>query len=411
MVVLAITGVLASEQIARQVALEEATSRSEAIARVLSAVIDDRLRDGDARSRRQVGETLAATLHDDTVSHVRVWAEDGTVMWADDVALVGQHGDLSAAVRNLFGTEETTAGLSSVDAVAPEEPGRFLEVYVGSFDRDGRPWVFEAYLSTEAMERNQEAIVSGMLPIALGGILLLQVAVLPLAVSLAHRVQRSQDERGELLRRTLLASDLERRRIAHDLHDGVIQDLTGLSYALPVLAAELPERETSSGARRALQQVSQVLARDIPALRGMLADLHPPDLAEEGLAPAVEDLASRAGDAGVTVSVHLAEPLEASPEAVRLAYRVVREGLRNAVKHAPGSRVEVHVLRRGSEVVVRVLDDGPGLGDAVDAAPGHLGVRLLADLVRDLGGRFHLGNGAKAGAVMEATFAADVATV
>ena len=413
MLLLAIGTVFVSQHIARDVALEDATYRSGAIARGLSGVIDERVRSGDPSARARISHALAPALHNRTMSHIKLWAEDGTVIWADDKSLVDRKYELEPDVASLFGTENVSADLSNLEK--PENAherayGQLVEVYVGAFDSDGRPWVFEAYLSTDAMERNQSAIVAGMLPLALGALLLFLLMVLPLALSLAKRVQRAQVERGKLLRHALLASELERRRIAQDLHDGVIQDLAGLNLALPLVRSQLPTTEGTAAARRALDQVSGVLAKDVPALRSMLTDVYPPNLAHEGLILAVEDLAMRAEEAGLAVTVHVSEGFDAPLEANRLAYRVVREGLRNAVSHAPGSTVLVYLLRSGMDVVVRVVDDGPGVAEGSEPEEGHLGLRLLEDTVRDLGGRFDLSSAAAGGAILETVFPADLVT-
>ena len=80
----------------------------------------------------------------------------------------------------------------------------------------------------------------------LGALILLALIQLPLAWQLARRVRRTQDEREKLLRHAIEASDVERRRIARDLHDGVVQDLAAVSYSLSAAA-----RERSRSFRRA----------------------------------------------------------------------------------------------------------------------------------------------------------------
>lgn len=415
MFVLALGMIIMSERIARDVALDDATYRSSSIARGLSASIDHGVRSGNERALERVAASLSPALNSGTLSHIKLWAQDGTIFWADDPELIGQRFDLEPDVRQLFGTQEVVADLSELERAengGERAAGEMLEVYVGAFDANGRPWVFESYLSTEQMESNRTAILSGMLPLALGGILLLQIAVLPLAVSLARRVQRAQADRDKLLRHALLASELERRRIAADLHDGVIQDLAGLSYALPLIAEHLPEGPGAAGARRALEEVSGVLAHDVPLLRSMLTEIYPPNLDEDdGLLTAVEELALRAEDSGTTVTVHVSEHFTAPSEATRLAYRVVREGLRNVVKHAAGSVAQVYLLRHEDEVIVRVVDDGPGISEERMDKPGHMGLRLLEDTVRDLGGRFDLSTAANGGTILEAAFPADLAGV
>jgi signal transduction histidine kinase len=415
MFVLALGMIFMSERIARDVALDDATYRSSSIARGLSASIDDGVRSGNERALERVADSLSPALNSGTLSHVKLWAQDGTILWADDPELVGQRFDLERDVADLFGTRDVVADLSELERAenaGERAAGELLEVYVGAFDANGRPWVFESYLSTEQMESNRTTILSGMLPLALGGILLLQITVLPLAVSLARRVQRAQAERGKLLRHALLASELERRRIAAELHDGVIQDLAGLSYALPLIAEHLPKGPEAAGARRALEEVSGVLAHDVPLLRSMLTEIYPPNLDEDdGLLTAVEELALRAEDSGTTVTVHVSEHFTAPSEATRLAYRVVREGLRNVVKHAAGSVAQVYLIRHEDEVTVRVVDDGPGLSEERMDTPGHIGLRLLEDTVRDLGGRFDLSSAASGGTVLEAVFPAELARV
>jgi signal transduction histidine kinase len=201
----------------------------------------------------------------------------------------------------------------------------------------------------------------------------------------------------------LLASDIERRNIAQDLHDGVIQDLTGLSYAMPGLEAELTDASASPKARETLHRISQILRRDATALRSMMTDIYPPDLDGPGLALAIQDLARSAGERGVQVQVDMAPDLSIPLDTARLAYRVVREGLRNVVKHAQAAHATVEILRESQRLVVSVSDNGRGLQDA-QVPDGHLGLRLLEDTVRDLGGQISLRSAPYAGAVLEASF-------
>jgi signal transduction histidine kinase len=411
-VLLAIGTVLVSERIARDEALEDARARAGNIARGIADLVDARTRAGDPESLDRLDLAMRGRPNRGTISHIKVWAEDGTVIWADEDSLVGRQFPLEADVTSLFGTDEVTADLSHLDRAEnarERSEGELLEVYVGAVDADEVPMVFEAYLSTDAMKRDQERITAAVLPLSLGGILLFQLAVLPLAVSLARRVQRAQVERAKLLRHALRASDLERRRIAQDLHDGVIQDLAGLGYAMPMVAEQLPDTEQAADAREAVQHVSSVLGRDVSALRSLLTDIYPPDLETEGLVSAVEELAMRAEDADVAVTVQVTPEFQATLDATRLAYRVVREGLRNVIRHSHATAAQVQLLCRDDDIVVRVVDDGRGLpAEGAVAAPGHLGLRLLEDTIRDLGGRLDLSPGARGGAILEAVFPADL---
>lgn len=411
MTVLGIGTVFLSQRVARGEALHDARVSAAGLAGEASRLVDQSLRSGDPASAARIESAMTPRLNDGSFAHIKLWGDDGTVIWADETPLVGQRFALGEDTSSLFGTTDVTAEVSDLgkeENARERGAGQLLEVYVGTFDSDDQPMVFEAYLATNRMERDQQTIFEGLLPLSLGGILLFQLAVLPLAVSLARRVERAQAERGKLLRHGLLASDLERRRIAQDLHDGVIQDLAGLSYAMPVVAEQLPAGPQARDAREAVEHVSVVLGRDVSSLRSLLTDIYPPDLEREGLVAAVQELATRAEDDQVAVSVHVTVDFHAPLDATRLAYRVVREGLRNVLRHAQATTAQVHLLRHGEDVVVRVVDDGRGVATTGPAAPGHLGLRLLEDTIRDLGGRLDLSPGATGGSILEAVFPADL---
>ena len=411
MIVISIATVFISQRLAREEALEDAQARAGGIARGVADLVTGPLKAGDEQAVARVSSIMEPRLRSGALTHVKLWAPDGTIIWADEPSLIGRQFPLEADVTSLFGTSDVTAELSNLDKPENAEErleGELLEVYVGAYDSTGRPMVFEAYLPTEGMEEKEKELIAELLPLSLGGLLIFQITVLPLAVSLARRVDRAQQERAKVLRHGLLASDLERRRIAQDLHDGVIQDLAGLGFAMPIVAEQLPSGPEAADAREAVAHVSTVLSRDVTALRSLLTDIYPPNLEGEGLVAAVEELAMRAEDAQVSVSVEVSPDFHAPLDATRLAYRVVREGLRNVLRHARATAAQVHLLRNGDDIVVRVVDDGRGVDENTVTAPGHLGLRLLADTVQDLGGRLDLSPGARGGAILEAVFPADL---
>jgi two-component system NarL family sensor kinase len=207
-------------------------------------------------------------------------------------------------------------------------------------------------------------------------------------VSLARRVAGHEAERSSLLERALSASERERRQIAADLHDGVVQDLAGAGYAL----AALQRRVDDPAATKNVDQVGRVVRGAVESLRRLMVDIYPPDLSGAGLPGAIDDLAEPLRRSGVTVDVH-AEPLpDADSDVTATLYRVARETLANVAKHAEASTVEVDLTvdRDGAPpcVVLRVSDDGVGIreGQLDRRAEGHLGLRLLIDRVADQGG-------------------------
>jgi signal transduction histidine kinase len=279
-----------------------------------------------------------------------------------------------------------------------------LEVYVWSRDGDSKPIVVESYWTTDQIDSDVRAIMKRIAPLPLVALLLFVLAMFPLGWSLARRVDRAQAESKRSLQHALSAADLERRRIARDLHDGVMQDVSGAGYALSAVSAGLPDDAETP--RRLVGEVSRLVRQVGESLRSLVADIYPPNLARDGLAIAVEDLAERAADHGVDVLVDI--PGEASRdlpiEVAQLCYRVIREALRNVERHAHASHAEVRAVLDHGAVRITVADDGRGPGTPKDGSgPAHLGLRLLEDTLKDLGGTLSLEPGAAGGAVFTAT--------
>ena len=119
-------------------------------------------------------------------------------------------------------------------------------------------------------------------------LLLVQV---PLAWSLAPRLQREHEEREGLLNSAIEASDRERRRIAADLHDGVVQDLAGVAFGLAPLSADARRRGDEEEAR-VLGDAVDTLRQGVRDMRTLLVEIHPPRLETAGLEPVLDDLLS-----------------------------------------------------------------------------------------------------------------------
>ena len=368
MLVLAMGTVLVAERIARHQALDEARARGAGVAdRVAAPLVDATVRAGTdgAATREQLNLVMSNRMADGSLSHVKLWDEQGRIIWSDDKDLVGRRFDLEADVAALFGTREVTAevsDLSKEENVEEYAEGELLEVYAGTFDADGVPLVFEAYFPVDQMEQDTRTLVVAFVPLVVGALMLFLAVVLPLAVSLSRRVEQAQLERSRATRHALLASDLERRRIAAQLHDGVIQDLAGLGYALPTATRELRTGGDLVAARSLLERATGLIQHDTAMLRTLMTDIYPPDLEGGGLREAVQQLVqAEALEGHLEAQLAIGPDLKLSHEAGRLAYRIIREGLRNVVKHADAGRVSVElVMDHPDHVVVRIVDDGRG---------------------------------------------------
>jgi signal transduction histidine kinase len=410
LLVLTAGAVLVANQIAKRQALADARAQASAIANKLAAPLVNRdVRERGLPAADRLNTVMMTRMADGSVRHVKLWDEDGRVIWSDEQDLVGQKFPMEEDVTELFNTKAATAELSDLSKEEnqfEQSEGELLEVYAGTFDADGEPLVFEAYLTTEQMRSAAQTILVNLVPLILGTLALFMLAVLPLAMSLARRVERAQLDRSKMMRHALLASDLERRRIAQDLHDGVIQDLAGLGYVLPTAQREIHEGGNLALARTTLDRATGMLQQDVVRLRSLLTDLYPPDLQGQGLVSAVGDLVqTMTSDAGLDATVRIDPALDVPVDAGRLAYRVVREGLRNVVKHADANSVVVEVRREADDVLVRVADDGRGPVSAPGVTPrGHLGLRLLKDTLSDFGGRLDLEPEPRQGTALLARF-------
>jgi signal transduction histidine kinase len=270
--------------------------------------------------------------------------------------------------------------------------GRLLEVYLPVRDWQGNALLFETYLRFSSVSASGRRLWLAFAPALVGGLLLLQLVNLPMARSLVRRLRRSQHEREALLRRALDASHTERRLIAADLHDGVVQDLLAASYSLAAHAERLDDSGDAE-AGDALRDGASTIRAGVRALRTLLVDIYPPSLHRAGLAAALRDLARTYTARGVPTSLDLPANLSVTEADERLLFRVAQESLRNTYKHAAATSAHVALRSDGGTLVLEALDDGRGFDAAiVGARPpnGHLGYRVLQDLVQDAGGRLEV---------------------
>ena len=412
LLLLAVGAVVVGERIAKQWAIDDARLRGAAVANVIAgSLVDGKVREGNQEALGRLGAVLRNAMAHGGIEHVKLWTPEGKVLWSDEDAVVGRRFPLDPAVERLFGTEDVTAELSTLDKAedTPERgEGELLEVYAGTADAGGAPLVVEAYLTTQQLRAQQRTLLVTLLALAVGMLLVYFLVVVPLAANLARRVERGQEHHATVLRRSLLATHRERLRIAHDLHDGVVQDLAGLRYAMPLVANQLPPTPDASLARQTVADAYTMLGTDIEALRSLIMDIHPPDLEGPGLAEAAQDLTTRVEAAGTTVDLDVPTDPDWSVGTSRLAYRVLQEGLRNVVAHSGASRAAVTVRREGDDVHVEVSDDGRGLDGNAEPEPGHVGLQLLRENLLDFGGSLTLRPREAGGTTLAATIPVDV---
>jgi signal transduction histidine kinase len=250
--------------------------------------------------------------------------------------------------------------------------------------------LFEAYQSFETVTSSGRDLWLAFAPALILALVILELAQIPLASSMARRIRRGNAEREALLQRAVDSSTAERRRIAGDLHDGVVQDVAALSFSLEA-AAERPD-QTGDG-RATLRRGAQQARETVRALRSLLVEIYPPRLREAGLKPALADLLAPAARQGIDTGLEVPDGLDLDPEREALVFRVAQEAVRNACKHADASRIDVRVSDAPDCTELEVEDDGRGLPadpDGDGAAEGHFGLRLLSDLTAEAGGTLEI---------------------
>jgi signal transduction histidine kinase len=245
-------------------------------------------------------------------------------------------------------------------------------------------------------------------------VLLLQGFLLYLATRIneqeRQRVAHSR-EREALLQQALDASDQERRRIARDLHDTVVQDLAVIVQGLYGQSGRLRRGDGAAAAvAESLDRAAESTGEAMVELRSMLRQIAPTDAAARGLVAAVDDALAPLREASLAVEVDITEePLSARTcEAV---FRIIQEAARNVLSHAEAQKVTVRVEVDGV-VRVEIRDDGRGSSPAEREhrrQEGHLGLGLLGDLAREMGGSLELESEPGGGTVITATFPVDPA--
>src|SRR4051812_21318670 len=384
--------VIAGRSAAHDLAIDEARERADRIAHNVAAPrMGQGVRDHDPRALQPFRHAMLLLIQEGSVRHIRIWGADGRVIWSDEAALIGQRFDMPSDVDALFGTEHDLVELSDLDEPENVEQteGSLLEAYVGAVDGDGEPFVFEAYLPPHRIAQDTTGFVRAFVPIGLLGLLLFQLVALALAFVLARQVDRARQHRSEILDRAMASWHEERRRLAQELHDGVVQELSAAGYALSAVLGQLPPDPSVDRARTAVTKVGEMLQQGLVDLRSLVTDQFPGDVRNADLAEALERLVRRTGETGLTVGLDVVGSGDLGPASSGLVYRLAREGLRNVERHAHAHSVALSVSVHDGVVTVRVEDDGRGR-ERMEAGEGHVGLRLLGSLMTDVGGQLEL---------------------
>ena len=219
------------------------------------------------------------------------------------------------------------------------------------------------------------------------------VARAAIAVDLSERVSR------DALRRVVDAQELERARLARELHDETGQALTSILLGLKHLD-DVIETDDARVATAALRELVVTTLQDV---RRLAVELRPSALDDFGLVPAIERLAGTLAEQSelvVDLEARLGEQ-RLPAEAETALYRIVQEALTNVVKHASARRVSITLVRKEGFAVVVVEDDGLGF-DPRTTRTGSLGFVGMRERVELVGGRLTVESAPGAGTTIAA---------
>jgi signal transduction histidine kinase len=216
--------------------------------------------------------------------------------------------------------------------------------------------------------------VEGLLVSLLGGTL--RVARLKARERLAANL--------ELEQQILEIGDDERRRIGHDLHDGLGQHLTGISLLSETIAQRLEAGKPPDSAN--VETITRLVSEAVGITRDLAKSLSPVTLERDGFVAAIEELTETSSTLlGIECTGQFPQAdLNLDRTRSLHLFRIVQEAVNNSVKHGKARHVKVAVQRNDSALVVTIADDGSGLSQKTIANPG-LGLRIMQYRARMLG--------------------------
>ena len=385
MVVVVIGALLTGRALANGEAFRNAGTMTTELANQVAPLIPDAA-DGDPARLADLNRAIADRKSAGFLKLVTIWGADGRVIYADDASQIGRQlpppPEVTAAItQGTQSAEFESQPEASNQTYDGNGPG-FVEVYVPLTLPDGTRVAFEAYYDYPRAAADADRLFRQFLPLVLA-LLLLLIIQLPVA-ALVRRVRRRRAQPDAAFSGT----GKDRIQVAANLHDGPIQDIAGVGYALGAVALSVPEQ-----GQPMMRQAQQSLQRAQQSLRRLMVDLYPLDLSCATLPAAISSLAGPLRQHGIDVQTTFAPLPPLGQDLVHALYQGAHEALANVAEHAHATRVDIDLAvdneRPGVAFVqLRVTDNGIGF-DPDRAGPeseGPDGLRVLDHRLTELGG-------------------------
>jgi signal transduction histidine kinase len=220
-------------------------------------------------------------------------------------------------------------------------------------------------------------------------------------VRLVGQVWAGRQELARAHQQLLMISEQERRQLAHDLHDGVVQQLIGITYQLVEsqrLVSQIEAPLDPRSAARLTESLATIRREQldiVKAVRQLMGELRPAGLDELGLTAALEGYVLRLSEedpAAPQIELDLDPAAVDLPEPIAIClFRTAQEALRNALKHGRPQHIQLSLQLSNETAVLTVSDDGCGF--LVPARPSefaqtdHFGLVSMAERVAWTGGQ------------------------
>jgi len=187
---------------------------------------------------------------------------------------------------------------------------------------------------------------------------------------------REIEERRRLEREILAISERERRRIGHELHDSLGQQLTGIAIMTKVLEQKLDGRSLADSADA--REIGQLVNRALEETRGLAKGLHPVDLGADGLMSALQELAAHTGQLfGIRCTFSCDRPVRIGDASVAIhLYRIAQEAVTNAIKHGKAENIVISLASDSNMPILTVRSDGLDFPEAPPKDKG-MGLQIM----------------------------------
>jgi signal transduction histidine kinase len=207
-------------------------------------------------------------------------------------------------------------------------------------------------------------------------------------------------------RRLIADSEEERKALAREIHDQIIQDMLSTNYQLEELETQ---HQTSKNLHEDLFVIRENIRSMIDELRNICGVLRPPTIDSLGLNAAIQSFSQEwSRRSGVNLNLELDPKIGRISEMIELnIYRIVQEGLSNIHKHAAATKAKI-ILKRTSPraIMITIEDNGTGLENRPSLSSfskeGHYGLVGIDERVKLLGGRLRIQNKEGGGLMMQA---------